>query len=123
MLNFIVTNHWWQKYQNREKNHEYRRKTNYWDVRVRNALIEHFGEEKGLFYFKNLHTPKSKNEISVVGFPKAFPLICLYRRAYTADHEMPEIYSICTKNGLDTDLKIDDWVYDFEIKESTGLPF
>lgn len=68
MLNFIVTNHWWQKYQNHEKNHE-------------------------------------------------------YRRAYTADHEMPEIYSICIKNGLDTDLKIDDWVYDFEIKEATGLPF
>ena len=48
MLNFVVTDYWWQKYESGEKNIEYRRKTPYWDKRVENAIKAQ--EQQGYIY-------------------------------------------------------------------------
>lgn len=123
MLNFILTNHWWNEYESGRKKHEYRIRNTYWDTRVRNAFIQKFGEEKGFDFFRKLTTPSSTKEISAIEFPKNLILPCRFRRAYTSKYGLASIPSICIKNGKDTDLKADDWVYDFEISEFSCLPF
>ena len=35
-MNFVLTNHWFDKINNGDKTHEYRAKTNYWTKRVNN---------------------------------------------------------------------------------------
>ena len=123
MLNFILTNHWWDEYESGRKTHEYRIRNTYWDTRVRNALIQKFDEERGLDFFRRLTTPSSITEISVIRFPKDLTLPCLFGRAYTSKHGWASIPSICIRNGKNTDLKTDDWVYDFKINDFVCLPF
>ena len=62
MLNFILTNHWWNEYESGRKKHEYRIRNAYWDTRVSNAFIQKFGEIGNAyadrFYFAFHYTPR-----------------------------------------------------------------
>ena len=115
MLNFVVTNHWYEEYTSGRKTHEYRKKTAYWDIRVKNALVEHFGKTEAEKYLRLLKIPATPEGISTVGFPKDNAPTCQYRRAYTAEKTLQKIHSICIRNGKKTDLATDDLVYDFEL--------
>ncbi|MBR1403445.1 MAG: hypothetical protein IJ558_04655 [Treponema sp.] len=114
MLDFVVTNHWWQKYESGEKNTEYRRKTPYWDKRVKNAITEHIGKEYARHYLDKLEQPLSEeNNWLSCRFPLGFLLPANVRHGYTSETRRRQIFAIVIKNGKDTDLAIDDWVYCF----------
>lgn len=113
MLNFVVTDYWWQKFESGEKNIEYRRKTQYWDKRVENAIIEEYGKYAS-YHLDKLTEPVSKeNNWLACRFSDMTPLPANVRHGYSSEKRERKIYAIIIKNGKDTDLATDDWVYCF----------
>lgn len=113
MLDFVVTNHWWQKYESGEKNTEYRRKTPYWDKRVENVLIQNFGLDFGTYLFYQLQMNPVISKMDLCRFTGEFAIPATIRHGYTSEKRSRKIISIFVKNGKDIDLAIDDWVYCF----------
>ena len=94
ILKLVLTDHWFEKIESGEKTHEYRQCTKHWASRIDKIFCK---------------LPCMTGEDWFVEFQKA------YRK--DAQKMMFRISSIRIRNGKDTDLKIDDKVYDIGLGE------
>lgn len=104
VLKLVLTDHWFEEIKSGRKTHEYRICNAYWRSRV-------------------YHTPRKFTETMkptkdhVLKMPEDY---CIeFQKAYRKNAEkiLFKVKGVTIHNGKDTDLKIDDYVFDFELGE------
>jgi len=98
-LKLVLTDHWFEEIKSGRKTHEYRKATHFWDKRI--------GWIKDAF------------ELKFYGHNDVFIPNVIFQKAYRKNPEIMEFaikYIHCV-NGLNTDLHINDYVYDIELGE------
>lgn len=96
MLYFNLKKNWYEKIKKREKTHEYRLVKPYWTKRLTKALAV------------------SEDELN--SFKVTSDTVIRFVKGYTKEFVSGRLYSICIRNGLNTDLKVDADVYDIEFE-------
>lgn len=99
VLKLVLTDHWFEEIKSGRKTHEYRQAKPFWDKRI-NWIRDAF-------------------ELKSYGHNDVFIPTVIFQRAYRKNPETME-FTIKDVNcvwGADTDLKIDDYVYDIELGE------
>lgn len=96
-LKLVLTDHWFEEIKSGRKTHEYRHAKPFWDKRI--------------------HWIKDAFELKSYGYDDAFIPIVVFQKAYRKNPETMEfeIKDCNCINGKDTDLHIDDYVYDIEL--------
>lgn len=90
IIDFVLTYHWFDLIKAGKKRNEYRR-MHVWQNRIGRKLAKHYAEN--------------------------LPLILRLRRGYTKNFMLFNVTRYGLVNGLKTDLKIDETVYDFKLGE------
>lgn len=117
MLTFNLKKEWFDKIKSGEKTHEYREVKDYWTDRF---VKEFFYCDKK----KNAHVFEMYKKGMIIFLQhdcyKTFkPLLCFMNGMVSKDKK-PRLYArmktICIKNGLKTDLKINQDVFDIEFE-------
>lgn len=85
---------WFDKIKNGEKTHEYREVKPFWEKRFNECFMNLVAHGAAHIEFVCGYSPKNATDKRI----------------------MTRVKSICIKNGLDTDLKIDKDVYDIEFE-------
>lgn len=102
-LRLVLTDHWFNKIKSGEKTHEYREAKPFWIKRITtdNQPLEML--------------IKNQDEFSR-GFMFAFTKV-KFQKAYRKNAETMLFWArdVYLVNGLDTDLKIDKWVFDIDL--------
>lgn len=102
VLKLVLTDHWFEEIKSGRKTHEYRQAKPFWDKRI--------GWIKDAFELK---------DIDAEVYSDVFIPNVIFQKAYRKNPETME-FTIKDVNcvwGADTDLKIDDYVYDIELGE------
>lgn len=99
-LKLVLTDHWFEEIKSGRKTHEYRKATPFWAKRM-NGYWHHFG------LIATGCWDELKQEKYFVQFQKA------YRK--NPERMTFEIKDIKLTSGTNTDLRIDDLVYDIEL--------
>lgn len=99
ILKLVLTDHWFEEIKSGRKTHEYRQAKPFWDKRI--------------------HWIKDAFELQSYGYDDIFIPIVIFQKAYRKNPETMEfqIKGVTYKNGKDTDLHIDGYVYDIELGE------
>lgn len=104
VLKLVLTDHWFEEIKSGRKTHEYRICNAYWRSRV-------------------YHSPRKFTETMkptkdhVLKMPEDY---CIeFQKAYrkNAEKMLFKVKGVTIHNGKDTDLKVDDYVFDFELGE------
>lgn len=101
MLTFNLKTEWFEKIKSGEKTHEYREYKYYWFVRIKN-------------YFKFLDEEIFDMRRGDIFFERDKPIIL--RCGYNGEILKAKVVSIKVINGKNTDLKMDEDVFDIEFE-------
>ena len=99
VLKLVLTDHWFEEIKSGRKTHEYRQAKPFWDKRI--------------------HWIRDAFELKSYGHNDVFIPNVIFQKAYRKNPETME-FTIKDVNcvwGADTDLKIDDYVYDIALGE------
>ena len=101
-LKLVLTDHWFEEIKSGRKTHEYRKATPFWALRILKAAgVTHWVH----FYAKLL-------DVELEKYPNVE-----FQKAYRKNPEKMEfeIKNITLTNGKDTDLQLDDLIFDIEL--------
>lgn len=103
-LKLVLSDHWFEEIKSGRKTHEYRLVKPYWISKIYGCSRE---TAAFIDLKKNCFIMLKGNE--TIEFQKA------YRK--NAEKMLFSVKGLSVRNGKDTDLKIDDFVFDFELGE------
>ncbi len=105
MLTFNLKKEWFEKIKSGKKTHEYREYKYYWFVRIKN-YFKFLDEE--IFDMRRGDIFLERQELII------------FRCGYKGEKLKAKVKSITIKDGLDTDLKINKYVFDIEFELIEG---
>ena len=117
MLTFNLKKEWFDKIKSGEKTHEYRTQSKYWISRISNFLSYTNVKERLL---NAINTGDYFAFETDAGFPYS-RAVCFCRGYPTKDDKTKRVYGLITRisaniDGRDTDLEINEPVFDIEFK-------
>lgn len=117
-LKLVLSDHWFDEIKSGRKTHEYRECKWYWIKRI----IMNKEDQEDIYRwtigdseYKDLPNDCNKNYLGF-GFMYGFCYV-EFQKAYrkNAEKMLFNVNNVFIRNGKDTDLKIDKWVFDIEL--------